>query len=1399
VYNGQGLGPTVVTSVAGVEVGYTFNGSAQRPVNAGTYTVVAVPADGNYAGSATGSFTIERAPQYAWLELTDPGVPLRFATAPVALKAWSSSGLPVNVTVDASGPAKLNANNELYDIQAEGVVTVRLNQPGNANVQALPEVVVPLDVAKVNQRIGFQLQATAPLGGAAIPLEATATSGLPVSFSVARGPASVVEGRLVTSGAGEVWVQATQAGDSTRNVAPPVTRVLRVEQAGQVIQFAALSRVAYGQGPVTLTATATSGLPVGYVVVSGPGRVSGAVLTVTGAGEILVRAMQAGDANTAAAAPVDQLLVVEPRALTVTVKAASRAYGQANPAFVLEYAGLAEGDTAEMITPPVAATEATTLSAPGSYAVRLSGGSAANYTLRRQDGTLTVTKAPQVISFPVPLNQAVGNPPFGLGAVASSGLAPVYTVVSGPATVAGNVLTVTGAGTVVVKAGQAGDANHEAAAEVERSFTVAAGIGVAGVTAEQAAGAYGAGTTIRVQVNFTGVVSVVGTPQLALNTTPARSATYVSGANTGTLVFEYVVQAGDTAAVLDYVGSGALTATGGAIRNAAGTASAALGLPTPGGAGSLAQNKPLAVDTTAPVVRSFSSVTADGVYRTGAQIALQATMSEAVRAGGGLAVTLSTGAVVNLTAAVAGPVLGGTYTVRAGDQSPALTVTGYTTGTVADLAGNALATTTVPAENLGTRSLAVRTQAPGAPGIPVVTALGGTVVANTLNTTNTGLRVTSTVEAGAAAGGRGRLYLAGKLLATDAQIAAADTQVEFELGGSTAAALQAVVPVGGALSVEVEDAAGNVSALSTTSSLSVDYSPPVVTVTLPAQVRLGETAAVVFSFNKPVGSLDATSLVVSGGTVGNLTGSGIQFTGIFTPSASSGSTAAVTAGAGFARDAAGNPSLRSDQAALRVEAAGAVSVTGVSSPNTDGAYRAGSVITVEVAFSNAVTVSGAPAIDLAVKPARQAAYVSGSGGKVLTFRYEVREGDAGEPLDYDGSSALRLNGGSIVNLSGSVASLVLPVPGAAGSLAAGRNIRVDTTSPLVLIRSDRSVLRAGETAAITFELSEASTDFTASDVRVTNGTLGGFSGSGRQYSAVVTPNAGLSGAVGITVEAGAFSDAAGNVSLPGALSLENVRFAWAATWGGSIRDEVMSTGVDRDGNVYLAGRFSGTSAFDPANPLAVTMAQGGTDAFVSKFDRAGKFLWSRSFGGVGADEIRAMAISPLGGVILTGSFSGRVDFDPGTGVSESVSSGASDIFVLSLSPSGAFGWVRTLGGAGSDSGRALALDGNGFILVGGTFEGQVDFDPGVGQRLLGSSGANDGFLMKFSPSGIPLGPCHRLIGGRRCPRRGGRLRGKCLRGRTVLGHGRFRRRDRHEVTAIPRHLRWFCGQVRTLG
>ena len=68
------------------------------------------------------------------------------------------------------------------------------------------------------------------------------------------------------------------------------------------------------------------------------------------------------------------------------------------------------------------------------------------------------------------------------------------------------------------------------------------------MSASNADGAYKAGQTIHVQVNFSEPVTVTGTPQLALNTSPAESAIYASGSGTSTLVFDYTVQAGDNVA-----------------------------------------------------------------------------------------------------------------------------------------------------------------------------------------------------------------------------------------------------------------------------------------------------------------------------------------------------------------------------------------------------------------------------------------------------------------------------------------------------------------------------------------------------------------------------------------------------------------------------------------------------------------------------------------------------------------------------------------------------------------------------------------------------------------------------------------------------------------------------------
>ena len=100
--------------------------------------------------------------------------------------------------------------------------------------------------------------------------------------------------------------------------------------------------------------------------------------------------------------------------------------------------------------------------------------------------------------------------------------------------------------------------------------------------------------------------------------------------------------------------------------------------------------------------------------------------------------------------------------------------------------------------------------------------------------------------------------------------------------------------------------------------------------------------------------------------------------------------------------------------------------------------------------------------------------------------------------------------------------------------AASLNIAVDTILPTIAITSNKSALKAGETATITFTLSEAATDFVAGDVVVTGGSLSAFSGSGTLYSATFTPTANSTANGVISVASGMFTDAAGNSNADGA-------------------------------------------------------------------------------------------------------------------------------------------------------------------------------------------------------------------------------------------------------------------------
>jgi hypothetical protein len=104
-----------------------------------------------------------------------------------------------------------------------------------------------------------------------------------------------------------------------------------------------------------------------------------------------------------------------------------------------------------------------------------------------------------------------------------------------------------------------------------------------------------------------------------------------------------------------------------------------------------------------------------------------------------------------------------------------------------------------------------------------------------------------------------------------------------------------------------------------------------------------------------------------------------------------------------------------------------------------GTYGVGQSVDIRVSFSKPVVVTGFPSLQLNTTPSRTAIYASGSGTRVLTFRYAIQTGDRATRLDYASASALILNGGSILSAAALPAMLTLPAPG----VFLGANIVID--------------------------------------------------------------------------------------------------------------------------------------------------------------------------------------------------------------------------------------------------------------------------------------------------------------------------------------------------------------------
>ena len=321
------------------------------------------------------------------------------------------------------------------------------------------------------------------IGGAPFPLVAAASSGLPVSFRVVSGNATIAGNMCTVAGTGTIVIEASQAGNTTFAPAPVVSR----------------SFIATADLSASCAAT-------GFILREQWNNVSGNTIS---------------DNNWNNPPSGTSLLSLFEAPSHIADNYASRIRGYICPPQTGNYTFFIAGDDAAELylsnnaDPASKVKIAFNVSWAGerewsnnpsqqSAAIYLEGGKRYYVEALHKEGaggdnlavawklpngvfeapipgkylspfTATTTLATQTITFLQPADVVFGSAPVTLVATSSSGLPVAFKVGSGPGTLSGNVLTATSTGTIVVEASQAGNTAYSPASVVGRNVNVVAG------------------------------------------------------------------------------------------------------------------------------------------------------------------------------------------------------------------------------------------------------------------------------------------------------------------------------------------------------------------------------------------------------------------------------------------------------------------------------------------------------------------------------------------------------------------------------------------------------------------------------------------------------------------------------------------------------------------------------------------------------------------------------------------------------------------------------------------------------------------------------------------------------------------------------------------------------------
>ncbi len=431
----------------------------QLPAHASVTVTVTPPGSGTVSG--TGDFQLGQSTTL--VAQTNSGY---------KFTGWSEASIPLTNALHYT--LSVNANHDLL---------ATFTNTGATNPVTNPVVTNPVVTNAVGtnaQTITFATNAPVKFSAGSVTLNAMASSGLPVSFALVSGPASLANSTLSLLGVGTVKVKATQSGNSTYKAAVPVTNSIIVSLGNQSITFPPIMNQTYGVAPFGITLpTSSSGLNVGLnatpsTIVS----LTNGILTVKGAGNATLVASQAGNSNYLAATSVTNHVVISKTSQSITFPTISdRSYSATGFTITLptSSSGLAVSLSAGPTNVVTRSASTLTMKGVGTATLIATQAGSNNYLAATPvTNSFVISKASQTITFnPTATNTFRTNATIALNATDSAGLPVSYSSDNQSVlTISGATATMKSKGTVNVTASQAGNTNYSAATSVTKPITL---------------------------------------------------------------------------------------------------------------------------------------------------------------------------------------------------------------------------------------------------------------------------------------------------------------------------------------------------------------------------------------------------------------------------------------------------------------------------------------------------------------------------------------------------------------------------------------------------------------------------------------------------------------------------------------------------------------------------------------------------------------------------------------------------------------------------------------------------------------------------------------------------------------------------------------------------------------